>query len=106
TQAHIHIAQRSVNGGIVLWMCRTTQTAPAGTAPCPGLRSGTVSGTWTAADVTPQPTQGIAPLELSEVIAMIRARRAYANVHTVQSAGGEIRGQLPRNARHGHGHDD
>src|ERR1700741_3398662 len=30
TQAHIHIAQRKVNGGIVLWLCQSaTNPAPA-----------------------------------------------------------------------------
>src|SRR5688572_22306346 len=32
TQAHIHIAQRTVNGGIVLWFCGSTLTSP----PTPG----------------------------------------------------------------------
>jgi hypothetical protein len=104
TQAHIHIAQRSVNGGIVLWLCKTTQTAPTANI-CP-VRAGTVSGTFTAADVQAQAAQGIAAMELSEVIAMMRAGRAYANVHTAQSPGGEIRGQVSvRRGHHHHGHD-
>ena len=52
------------------------------------------SGTLTGANVTPVATQQIGPNELNEVIAMIRAGAAYANVHTAPSPGGEIRGQL------------
>jgi CHRD domain len=110
TQAHVHFAQRSVNGGIVLWMCGTaTNPGPAGTQVCPtpAMPGDTVevSGTWTAANVqATAATQQIAAGELAEVIAAIRAGAAYANVHTTVSPGGEIRGQLE--AQRGHGHDD
>jgi hypothetical protein len=106
TQAHIHIGQFRVNGGIVLWICRTTQTnAPASTAMCPGLREGNLTGTWTAADVVTVAAQGFETGNLAEVIAAIRAGAAYANIHTVQSPTGEIRGQL-RASHHGHDDDD
>jgi CHRD domain len=50
TQAHIHVAQRGVNGSIVIWLCGTdTNPGPMGTPPCPP--SGTVTGKVTAADV-------------------------------------------------------
>ena len=95
-QSHIHVAQRDVNGGIVLWICQGTSRAPAAiaaqTPECP--QEGTVSGTWTAASVTPVATQQIGLTELNEVIAAIRAGKAYVNVHTAPSPGGEIRGQL------------
>jgi hypothetical protein len=96
-QAHIHIGQPDVNGGIVVWLCQTAENpAPAGTAPplCP--QSGSVSGTILPADVLPQLTQGVADDRLDLVIAAIRAGLAYVNVHTAQSPGGEIRGQLRR----------
>src|SRR6267143_1285051 len=61
-QAHIHLAQRSVNGGIVLFLCATNTTTPApapvGTAPCPA-NGGKVTGTLTANDIRPVLTQGI-----------------------------------------------
>jgi hypothetical protein len=95
-QSHIHIARRNVNGGIVLWLCQGTSRAPAqvaaATPECP--QEGTVTGTLTAASVTPVATQQIGLNELNEVIALIRAGAAYANVHTAPSPGGEIRGQL------------
>jgi hypothetical protein len=109
-QAHIHMAQRGVNGSIVIWLCQTTTTpapaAVAGLTPfCP--QSGTVTGQITAANVIAASTtsQQILAGELAEVIAAIRAGVAYANVHaTPLNPGGEIRGQL-RAARREHGRD-
>ena len=97
TQAHIHVAQLGVNGGIVLWLCQTT-TNPSptpGTPTCPA-GSGTVTGTLTAADVLAgnQPSQQLTVGDLDEVLRAIRAGAAYANVHTDLSSGGEIRGQI------------
>jgi hypothetical protein len=90
-QAHIHVAQRSVNGAIVLWLCGTaTNPGPGGTQVCP--QSGTVVGTLTAANLQVSVTQQVA--EFADVIAAIRAGAAYANVHTDVSPGGEIRGQV------------
>jgi hypothetical protein len=101
TQAHIHVAQLSVNGSIVIWLCQTaTNPGPAGTPTCtPG--SGTFTGTITAANVVAGATasQQLAAGELAEVIAAIRAGAAYANVHTNLSPGGEIRGQIGASGR-------
>jgi len=103
-QSHIHVAQKDVNGAIVLWLCQGTNRAPASVAAltpeCP--QGGTVSGMLTAANVVepaptptaPTPPQQIRTGELDEVIAAIRAGKAYVNVHTDLSPGGEIRGQL------------
>ena len=101
TQAHIHVAQLSVNGSIVIWLCDTTSNpGPAGTPTCtPG--SGTFTGTITAANVVAGATasQQLTASDLAEVIAAIRADAAYANVHTNLSPGGEIRGQIGASAR-------
>ena len=97
TQAHIHVAQAGVNGGIVLWLCGTTATpttpGPAGTPTCPSP-GGTVTGTLTASNVQGVTAQLIAAGELAEVIGAIRAGKAYGNVHSSLALGGEIRGQL------------
>lgn len=106
-QAHIHLAQKDVNGGIVLWLCQGTAkpadpAIAALTPTCP--QEGTVSGNLTSANVTPVATQQIAANELGEVIAAIRAGNAYANVHSDRSPGGEIRGQIDADHDHG-GHN-
>ncbi len=106
TQAHIHVAQLSVTGSIVIWLCGTaTNPGPAGTQTCP--QSGTITGTATAANVIAGSiaTQQLAAGELAEVIAAIRAGAAYANVHTNLSPGGEIRGQIQASSgQHGGKH--
>ena len=99
-QAHIHLAQRSVNGGIVLFLCATNTTTPApapvGTAPCPA-NGGKVTGTLTANDIRPVLTQGIetGAAEFAEILHAIRQSVTYANVHSSPNhVGGEIRGQI------------
>lgn len=92
-QAHIHFAQKSVNGGIMIFFCTNLGNGPAGTQPCP--QSGTVTGTVTAADVIGgAAAQGISPSEFAEVLRAIRAGSTYVNVHSNLFPGGEIRGQV------------
>jgi hypothetical protein len=93
-QAHIHLGQMDVNGGIVVFLCQTAAFPdPTGLAPiCP--QSGTVEGTITAANVIAVAAQGIAAGELDEVLRAIREGVTYANVHSNQFPGGEIRGQI------------
>lgn len=105
-QAHIHIGQVLVNGGIAIWLCQTaTNLSPVPTTPmCPGPNSGTVSGQITAADVIGPNGQGVSPMELQEVFNAFREGVAYVNVHSSRSPGGEIRGQLGLHGNRGSGH--
>jgi hypothetical protein len=99
-QAHIHFGQRGVSAGISAWLCEGTIASPSASTPaCPG-QGGTVSGTITPLEVIGPAGQGIAAGEFEELVAAIRAGRAYANVHSAKFPGGEIRGQLnDRNQR-------
>lgn len=105
-QAHIHIAQPGVNGGIVLWLCEGTTASPLESTPACPAQGEKLSGVLTAADVVAiggaNAGQQIAAGEFAEVVALIRQGFAYANVHSAASPGGEIRGQLRR--RFGHDH--
>lgn len=92
-QAHIHLGQPAVNGGISAFLCGTVASpGPAGTPTCPA--SGSVSGTIDPADVIGPAGQGIAAGEFAELVAAIRAQTTYANVHSTVWPGGEIRAQL------------
>ena len=104
--AHIHFAQRSVNGGVVVFLCGGG-TKPT---PCPN-GSGEVTGTLTPADigsgasaqgigtvpavVGPPPVAAIPdPTAWAEFVRALRAGHTYVNIHTVRWGGGEIRGQI------------
>lgn len=93
TQAHIHFGQTGVNGGISIFLCSNLAAPPPGTQPCPSP-SGSISGTATPASVIGPTVQGIAAGEFDEIVAAIRAGKAYANVHSTTWPGGEIRAQL------------
>jgi hypothetical protein len=100
TQAHIHLGQTSVNGGISVWLCGTQPATPgpAGTQTCPGS-SGELSGVITSAEVVgPGGAQQLGAGEFDELVRAIRAGVTYANIHSSISPGGEIRGQI----RHQH----
>ncbi|HET9225393.1 MAG TPA: CHRD domain-containing protein [Thermoanaerobaculia bacterium] len=93
TQAHIHIGQRGVNGGIMIFLCSNLGNGPAGTQACPASPA-TITGTATAADVVGPGAQGITAGQFGEVLRAMRNGVTYANVHTDLFPGGEIRGQL------------
>jgi len=106
TQSHMHVGQRSVIGGIVLWICGTPQIVsgsattggPAGTPTCTSP-DGHFAGTWRPGDVQTLATQQIKTGELNEVIKAIHAGVAYVNVHSTITPSGEIRGQVRANRR-------
>jgi hypothetical protein len=99
--AHIHLGQRSVNGGVMTFLCG------GGTKPtaCPGP-SGTVEGTIAAADILGLATQQVPAGAFEEFKNALLHGNAYANVHTAASPGGEIRGQIRTNEGRHRGHDD
>jgi CHRD domain len=117
-QAHIHIGLPQNAGGIVLWLCDSDAnpsplaTTPACNANNPlDLRNGTVTGTLTEADVQSLAANGIAgPTattagEFAEVVALVRAGKTYANVHSAKFGAGEVRSQLDNRGNDFNDHD-
>lgn len=98
TQSHIHFGQRHTSGGIMVWLCSGTIVDPLKLAPaCPN--EGSVEGDLTAANIVQPGTapplgQGIAAGEFEEFVRALREDAGYANVHTTNFPGGEIRGQV------------
>ncbi len=113
-QAHIHVGQRTANGGIAAWLCDSAANpapAPVDVPACPA--SGTVTGTIRPADVQRIEPQGLRAeprdtpeTRFDDLVRAIRSGVAYANVHTEFSPGGEIRGQIGGSRGHHKGHDD
>jgi hypothetical protein len=95
TQAHIHFGAEGQSGGISVFLCTNLDNGPPGTQECPA-QPATITGTIVPSDVIGPAAQGIDPGEFGELVDAIRAGAAYANVHTVKYAAGEIRAQLER----------
>lgn len=86
--SHIHLGQKSVNGGVSVFLC-----GGGGKPACPAPPA-TVTGTVAAGDVLGPAAQGIASGEIDELMRAMRAGVTYVNLHTTQFPGGEIRGQI------------
>jgi hypothetical protein len=87
--AHIHLAPPGETGPVVVWLY------PSGPPPqpIPGEFNGVLAeGVITAANLVGP----LAGQPLSALLEHIRAGNAYVNVHTLQNAPGEIRGQIFR----------
>ena len=86
--AHIHVGQQNVNGGVTVFLC-----GGGGRPACPALE-GTVEGDFNANDVLGLTSQQLDLHNLPKLLRAIRAGKTYANVHSLTSPGGEIRGQI------------
>jgi hypothetical protein len=90
TQAHIHCGGPDVAGPVVVFLF--------GFDPVGVTVNGILSqGTITADDVIARPDSALCPggvANLADVIEKIRSGEAYANVHTILNAPGEIRGTI------------
>jgi hypothetical protein len=109
TQSHIHFGQRHTLGGVSVFLCGNAPDVPPATFPqppaCP-LSPATVTGVLTPANVVGPNGQGIAPSlngvnEFDELVEAILSGDTYANVHSVKFRGGEVRGQIRTDERHG-----
>jgi CHRD domain len=99
TQAHIHFAKVHNAGGIMVWLCQTTvKPSPVAETPfCPTTLRGSVTGTIMGASVVAIPTQNVTAGDFDAFEDALTSKAAYANVHTVNFPGGEIRGQVRPN---------
>jgi len=83
TLAHIHFGAPGVAGPVIL---------PLTLDGAAGSSSGTFSGTLTAADFMPSPSNGLNTFQ--DAINALFAGEMYINVHSSVFPAGEIRGQL------------
>ena len=102
TQAHIHVGQRNVNGGVSVFLCGNGTNVPPANFPqpqaCPPAPA-TITGEIRPANIVGPGGQGIAPSvggvnEFAELVAVLRNGDTYANVHSAKFPGGEVRGQV------------
>jgi hypothetical protein len=103
SQAHIHFGKSRDSGGILVFFCTNLGNGPAGvmTPSCP-MNSGTVTGTWTKANVIAIAGQNVAAGNFDALVEALESNTAYANIHTIPLSGatntaypgGEIRGQV------------
>ena len=93
--AHLHFAPSKVAGGVMIFLC-----GGGGQPACPATTSGSITGTITAANVTGPTGQGITAGDLDSALEAVRNDSSYANMHTTNFPGGEIRGQVRRGAGH------
>jgi CHRD domain len=91
-----------VAGGVMVFFCSNVG-GPAGVQACPA-GSGTVTGTLTAANVIGPAAQNVTAGDFQALVDALESDTAYANIHTKNFGGGEIRGQIHRDF--GFDHDD
>jgi CHRD domain len=101
TQAHIHIAQPFASGGISVWLCKTAAVTPPATVPAdtptcgtPGGDGPEAEGVISAEDVIGPTGQAVPAADFDDLLHLMRAGYAYANVHSTSAPGGEVRGQI------------
>jgi hypothetical protein len=93
TQAHIHCAPAGVNGPIVVFLAGLNAQGYNVDGIFPWITGATITDSSMIAR-TAEECGGTAIANLRDLIALIRAGNAYANVHSLANPGGEVRGQL------------
>jgi CHRD domain len=94
-QAHIHVGQDHVNGGITAFLCSNLGNGPVGTPACPPSPA-KLTGTIDAAKIVGPAAQGVDTGDLLGVLRAIQAGAAYVNVHSDLFPAGEVRGDIGR----------
>jgi hypothetical protein len=93
TQAHIHLGEKHLAGGIIVFFCSNLGNGPSGTQLCPG-NGGTVSGIITPANIIGVAGQGFPTGDFGALTTALLSESTYANIHTQLFPGGELRGQI------------
>jgi hypothetical protein len=98
TQAHIHLGQPGVNGGVIAFLCSNQPGPLQGVQPCPAATSSTepltITGVINPNNVIGPAAQGIDPGQYTKVFNLLQRGLIYVNIHTTKFPNGEIRGQL------------
>lgn len=81
---------------MIAFLCDSADTAPDGVTGSPSApaRADGSRARSQASDVIGPAGQGIAAGEFDELVAALRAKATYANVHTEAFPPGEIRGRI------------
>lgn len=93
SQAHVHFGQPGVNGGILFFFCTNLGNGPVGTPACPA-QPGVVTRTIVPGDIGAASSQGFVAGDVAALLAAIKKKTTYCNVHTDLFPGGEIRALL------------
>lgn len=87
--AHIHFAQKGVNGSVMVTLCGGPPTAVV--PSCSNEIRGTISAVNIGAGAA---GQGVAAGDVEALIKALRSGKTYINVHTSAFPSGELRGRV------------
>ena len=87
--SHIHFGLTKEAGGVMIFLC-----GGGGQPACPDAMSGTITGTFSSANVVGPTAQGVAAGDFATALKQVLRGAGYANLHTSTFPAGEIRGQV------------
>jgi len=87
TQGHIHLERAGANGPVRVWLYPSVTSRAQGPPTSVSDKRVFAEGTITQSDI-------LAGVTMAQFLDALRNGGAYANFHTTQFPGGEVRGQL------------